>query len=154
MKLDNPKGSYAHLTFGVLKSTKWRNRLSKFVVYHWINGHLSQKSLKLHHLGFKFWSKTFTHRFITHNNYDFVKISKLIKVTPKGIFSHISIWGLAQKRLISIEWITYGSMKVTLISYLITLRTSFTLLHTKNLVTSFLQYDFIVEVLHGTEIIE
>ena len=29
------------------------------------------------------------------------------KITPTGIFSHISIWGLAQKRLISIEWITY-----------------------------------------------
>ncbi len=106
MNLDNPKWSYAHLTFGVLKSMKWRNRLSKFVVYHWINGQLGQKSLKLHHLGFKFWSKTFTHWFITHNNYDFAKISKLTKITHKGIFGHISIWCLAQKRLISIEWIT------------------------------------------------
>ena len=29
LKLNNPKQSYAHLTFGVLKSLKWRNQLFK-----------------------------------------------------------------------------------------------------------------------------
>ncbi len=60
LKLDGPKGSYAHLTIGLLKSMKWRNRLSKFVAYHWVNGQLVQKSSKLHQLGFKFGSKAFT----------------------------------------------------------------------------------------------
>ncbi len=54
LKSDNPKASYAHLTMWVLKTMKWRNRLSKFVVYHWVNGQLGQKSSKLYHLGFKF----------------------------------------------------------------------------------------------------
>ena len=60
LKLYDPKGSYAHLTIGVLKRMKLRNRLSKFAVYHGVNGQLGQKSSKLHYLSFKFWSNTFT----------------------------------------------------------------------------------------------
>ncbi len=33
-------------------------------------------------------------------------LQKWQKITPTGIFSHISVWGLAQKHLILIEWIT------------------------------------------------
>ncbi len=42
------------------------------------------------------------------------------KLTPTSIFSHISIWGLAQKHLISIEWITYllASVSVSLFLWL------------------------------------
>ena len=32
LKSDNPKWTFAHLTFGALKSIKWRHRLSKFEV--------------------------------------------------------------------------------------------------------------------------
>ncbi len=79
---DNPKWSYAPLTFGVLKS----------------------------HLGFKFHSKTLKVpvplKYI--NDYDFAEISKSgEKNDPTGIFSHISILGLAQKHMILIEWIIY-----------------------------------------------
>ncbi len=59
LKLDNLELSYAYLIFGVLKSMKWRNWLSMFGVYHWVNCLLGHKSSKLHHLHFKFWSKTF-----------------------------------------------------------------------------------------------
>ncbi len=31
---------------------------------------------------------------------------KMAKYHPTGIFSHIFIWGLAQRHLIFIEWIT------------------------------------------------
>ncbi len=44
LKSVNPKGSYAHLTIGVWESMKWRNRPSKSVVYHWVNGQLGEKS--------------------------------------------------------------------------------------------------------------
>ncbi len=47
-KSDNSKQSYAQLTFGILTSMKWRNRLSMFGVYHCINCQLGQKSSKLH----------------------------------------------------------------------------------------------------------
>ncbi len=107
LKSDNPKESDAYLTIGVLKSLKWRNQLSKFAIYHWVNGQLGQKSSKLHHLGFKCQSKTFTVYLKDVKNYDFAEISKSNKMTPTGIFSHISISGLAQKRLISTEWITF-----------------------------------------------
>ncbi len=63
----------------------------------------------LHYLGFKFWSKTFPVHFKHTTNCDFAKISKTETNHPTGIFSHISICGLAQKRLISTEWITYKS---------------------------------------------
>ncbi len=109
LKSDNPKRSYVHLTFGVLKSIEWRNWLLKFGVYHCVNCQLVQKSSKFHHLGFKFLSKPFTVQLKHKNNYDFAKISKSKKITPTHIFSHMSIWGLAQKRLISIEWITYNN---------------------------------------------
>ncbi len=56
LKLNNANQSYGHLTFGVLKSMKQRNRLSKFGVYHWVNCQFGQKSSKLYHLDFKFWS--------------------------------------------------------------------------------------------------
>ncbi len=42
LKSDNPKRSYANLTFEVLKSMKFRIRLSKFVVYHWVNSQLGK----------------------------------------------------------------------------------------------------------------
>ena len=54
LKSYNPKGSYAHLTIGGLKSMKWKNQLSKSAIYHWVNGQLGKKSWKLHHL----WSKS------------------------------------------------------------------------------------------------
>ncbi len=44
LKSDDPKGSHGHLAIGVLKSMKWRNLLSKFAVYHWVNSQLGQKS--------------------------------------------------------------------------------------------------------------
>ena len=34
LKSDNPKWSYDHVTFLILKSVKWRNWLSKFGIYH------------------------------------------------------------------------------------------------------------------------
>ena len=43
LKSDNPKRSYAHLTFGVLKSMNWRSQLSKFGVFwsivNWARNH-------------------------------------------------------------------------------------------------------------------
>ena len=39
-----PEQSYAYLTFGVLKSMKLRNWLSKFAVYNWLNCQFGQKS--------------------------------------------------------------------------------------------------------------
>ena len=49
LKSDYAKRSYAHLTFEVLESMKWRNRLLKFGVYNWIICQLGQKSSNLHH---------------------------------------------------------------------------------------------------------
>ena len=40
----------------------------------------------------------------------FCKNLKIAKNHPTGIFSHISIWSLAQKRLILIEWITINAI--------------------------------------------
>ena len=110
LKSDNPKQSYPYLTFGVLKSMKWRNWLSKFGVYHWVNCQLGPKSSKLHNLSFKFWSKTFILHFKHINDYDIAKISKSQKVTLTHIFSRFSIFGVwccTQKHLSLIEWITY-----------------------------------------------
>ncbi len=44
---NNPKWVYACLTFGVLKSMKWRNWLLKFGVYQRVNCQLRQKSHKI-----------------------------------------------------------------------------------------------------------
>ena len=85
LKSDNRTQSYAHMTFGVLKSMKWRNRLSKFWVYHWFNSQLGQKSSKLHHLGFKFWPKTFTQHF-KHIEIWFCKNLKITKNHPHRYF--------------------------------------------------------------------
>ena len=76
LKSDNPKWSYAHSTIGLLKSMEWRNRLSKFGVNHWVNDQAGQKSSKLHHLFFKFGSKTFSVHSKHTNNYDLAKIWK------------------------------------------------------------------------------
>ena len=53
----------------------------------------------------RFWSKTFT----VHVKHILIIIilQKSQNCKNSSIFSHISVWSLAQKRLILIEWITY-----------------------------------------------
>ncbi len=86
LKSDNPKWSYDHLTFEVLKSMKWRNKLSKFAVYHWVNWILNKKSSKLHQLHFKFWSKTFTVYLKHIKKLWFCKNRKIAKNDPHRYF--------------------------------------------------------------------
>ncbi len=56
--------------------------------------------------------KNFTVHLKHINNYDFSKISKTQNITATGIFSRTSFWGLAQKRLILMEWITNNIFKI------------------------------------------
>ncbi len=90
----------------ICKVPKWRNWLSKFEVYHWGNSQLDQKSSKLHHLSFKFLISNFHSTFTTHERLWLCKNPKMAKKHPTGIFDHASVWGLAQKCLILIDWIT------------------------------------------------
>ncbi len=113
LKLDHPKWRYAHLTVMVLKSTKWRDRFSKFGVYNWADVQLGEKSSKLnfefdlnisHYIEKQLW-------FCKMQKSQPPPEKKKIKKSLTDIFSHISAQNWAQKCLILIEWVTLVTKK-------------------------------------------
>ena len=94
LKSDNPKRSYAHLTFGVLKRIKFGFQSLRFTIgsiANWARNHYNYFQLS-----FNFSSKTFTVHIKHINSYDFLKIekSKKKKKKKKHVFSVISPLGL------------------------------------------------------------
>ena len=66
---------------------------------------LSMSQLLVRYQNYTIYASDFDLKHI--NNNDFAKVSKLQKITTTSTFSCITVWGLAQKRLVLKEWITF-----------------------------------------------
>ena len=89
-KLDNPKRSYAHLTFGVLKSKKWRNRLSKLLGLSLGQLPIGPEIISITPFKFQILISNFHTTCKTHKRLWFCKNLKIERKSPPQVFSAVS----------------------------------------------------------------